>query len=87
MLLVASCCKNKKQKEPASVTAKQGATQPEDGKKPGSAPPPPGAPAPGAAPAPAGGGTPTPAENADPVDEGGDNYEDVNIGGGEPPPP
>uniref|UniRef100_A0A914S0V0 Uncharacterized protein n=1 Tax=Parascaris equorum TaxID=6256 RepID=A0A914S0V0_PAREQ len=23
---------------------------------------------------------------ADPVDEGGDNYEDVNIGGGEPPP-
>uniref|UniRef100_A0A0M3I7M3 Uncharacterized protein n=1 Tax=Ascaris lumbricoides TaxID=6252 RepID=A0A0M3I7M3_ASCLU len=85
MLLIASCCKSKKPKEPASGGKKPG-VQPDNDKKPGPAAPPAAAP-PANAPAPGDAGASPAADNPDPIDEGGDNYEDVNIGGGEPPPP
>uniref|UniRef100_A0A915CD43 Uncharacterized protein n=1 Tax=Parascaris univalens TaxID=6257 RepID=A0A915CD43_PARUN len=92
MLLVVSGCGKKKSEQPVKAGAKSG-PQKGNGKKPAEKPP--AAPAPPAAnPVAPTGPTPSaappaaaPAAAGDIVDEGGDNYEDVNIGGGEPPPP
>ncbi|KHN84617.1 hypothetical protein Tcan_10894 [Toxocara canis] len=82
MLLVVSCSGKKKPKEDAAKPAGNGKKPDADAApaaKPAAAAAPPPAPVPPAA-------APSPAPAGD-VDEGGDNYEDVNIGGGEPPPP
>uniref|UniRef100_A0A915CE53 Uncharacterized protein n=1 Tax=Parascaris univalens TaxID=6257 RepID=A0A915CE53_PARUN len=85
MLLVPLCCKSQKPKEPAS-SRKKPEVQSDKEKKPGPTAPPAAAP-PASAPAPDAAGASPAAGNPDPIDEGGDNYEDVNIGGGEAPPP